>query len=110
MIVSTSIGAADPQLLAACGIYAEDEDDKKKVEMNGPTTQFGTVREWAPDNLPPLSLPFLIIDEACQSVEPATLIPIVATNSCRSLVMLGDPCQVRNTICSLFVCSCLPLT
>lgn len=93
VIVSTSIGAADPQLLAACGIYAEEEDDKVTAEQF--TSQFGIVREWAPDNLPPLSLPFVIIDEACQSVEPASLIPIVSTNSCRSLVMLGDPCQVN---------------
>jgi hypothetical protein len=57
-------------------------------------SQFGIIREFAPDNLPPLSIPFVIIDEACQSVEPASLIPIVSTNSCRSLVMLGDPCQV----------------
>ena len=96
VIVTTSIGAADPQLLAACGIYAEDEDDKTASKKDEETTsQFGVVREWAPDNLPPLSIPFVIIDEACQTVEPASLIPIVSTNSCRSLVMLGDPCQVR---------------
>lgn len=93
VFVSTSIGAADPQLLAACGIYAEEDDDKVTAEQF--TSQFGIIREWAPDNLPPLSLPFVIIDEACQSVEPASLIPIVSTNSCRSLVMLGDPCQVN---------------
>lgn len=96
VIVSTSIGAADPQLLAACGIYAEEQDSSKRKDSDGqPDSQFGVVREWAPDNLPPLSLPFVIIDEACQSVEPATLIPIVSSNSCRALVMLGDPCQVR---------------
>ena len=61
-------------------------------------TQFGIIREFAPDNLPPLSTPFVIIDEACQSVEPATLIPIVSTMSCRSLVMLGDPCQLPPTV------------
>lgn len=95
MIVSTSVGAADPQLLAACGIYAEEDDDNLKADKEtSVTSSFGTIREWAPDNLPPLSLPFVIIDEACQSVEPATLIPIVSANSCRSLVMLGDPCQV----------------
>lgn len=99
MIVSTSIGAADPQLLAACGIYAEEQDDSKKKDLRDTAeSQFGVVREWAPDNLPPLSLPFVLIDEACQSVEPASLIPIVSTNSCRSLVMLGDPCQVSCTI------------
>ena len=48
----------------------------------------------APDGLPPLKLTFVLIDEACQSVEPATLIPLLSTNSCRSLVMLGDPCQL----------------
>ena len=52
----------------------------------------------APDNLPPLSLPFVIVDEACQSVEPATLIPLTSTNSCRSLVLLGDPCQLPPTV------------
>ena len=52
----------------------------------------------APDGLPPLSLPFVIVDEACQSVEPATLIPLTASNSCRSLVLLGDPCQLPATV------------
>jgi superfamily I DNA and/or RNA helicase len=86
----------------------------------------------APDGLPPLSLPFVIVDgklltfsyssfvllllwfyslthpialhvkhlftEACQSVEPATLIPVTSTNSCRALVMLGDPCQLPPTV------------
>ena len=102
VIVATSIGAADAQLLAACGIYPDDEDDKpitRKGAVNTqPRTQFGTIREFAPDNLPPLSTPFVIIDEACQSVEPASLIPIVSTNSCRSLVMLGDPCQLPPTV------------
>jgi len=101
VIVSTSVGAADAQLLAACGIYPEeDEQDSKKKSNNlqDSTTLFGTIREFAPDNLPPLSLPFVIIDEACQSVEPASLIPIVSTNSCRSLVMLGDPCQLPPTV------------
>ncbi|KAL7534179.1 hypothetical protein ACHAXR_005701, partial [Thalassiosira sp. AJA248-18] len=96
VIVATSIGAADAQLLAACGIYPDD-DESTKAEAQ-PQTQFGTVREFAPDNLPPLSIPFVIIDEACQSVEPASLIPIVSTNSCRSLVMLGDPCQLPPTV------------
>lgn len=103
MIVSTSIGAADGQLLASCGIYPEEEETAKassrKAAVETRTrTQFGTVREFAPDNLPPLSTPFVIIDEACQSVEPASLIPLVSTNSCRSLVMLGDPCQLPPTV------------
>lgn len=98
MIVSTSIGAADPQLLAACGIYAEDDDAMLKADKETSViSSFGIIREWAPDNLPPLTLPFVIVDEACQSVEPASLIPIVSTNSCRSLVMLGDPCQVSSS-------------
>jgi superfamily I DNA and/or RNA helicase len=52
----------------------------------------------APDGLPPLSLPFVIIDEACQSIEPATLIPIVSSDCCRALVLLGDPCQLPPTV------------
>jgi len=102
VIVSTSVGAADAQLLAACGIYPEEQDEQdskdKRIDLQDSTTLFGTIREFAPDNLPPLSLPFVIIDEACQSVEPASLIPIVSTNSCRSLVMLGDPCQLPPTV------------
>lgn len=103
IIVATSIGAADAQLLAACGIYPEEEEDtkgstRKAAVDTRPKTQFGIIREFAPDNLPPLSTPFVIIDEACQSVEPATLIPIVSTMSCRSLVMLGDPCQLPPTV------------
>ncbi len=84
VIVCTSIGAADSRLLAACGIITEDDDDE---DDRSKTTV-------APDGLPPLSLPFVLIDEACQSVEPATLVPLLSTNSCRSLVMLGDPCQL----------------
>lgn len=103
VIVATSVGAADAQLLAACGIYPEEEDDatakKRRAAVDArPKTQFGTVREFAPDNLPPLTTPFVIIDEACQSVEPASLIPIVSTDSCRALVMLGDPCQLPPTV------------
>lgn len=101
VIVATSVGAADAQLLAACGIYPEEEGNDSKgndIKMQDSTSLFGTIREFAPDNLPPLSLPFVIIDEACQSVEPASLIPIVSTNSCRSLVMLGDPCQLPPTV------------
>lgn len=101
--MATSIGAADAQLLAACGIYPEEEDDMKGSTRKAPVdtrpkTQFGIIREFAPDNLPPLSTPFVLIDEACQSVEPATLIPIVSTMSCRSLVLLGDPCQLPPTV------------
>ena len=101
VIVATSIGAADSQLLAACGIYPDEDepDSRNDAEMGEQDkSQFGIVREFAPDNLPPLSIPFVIIDEACQSVEPASLIPIVSTNSCRSLVILGDPCQVRESL------------
>ena len=96
MIVATSIGAADAQLVAACGIYPDEGETTKSSTRKAavdtqPRTQFGTIGESAPDNFPPLSIPFVTIDEACQSVESASHIPIVSTNSCRSLVMLGDP-------------------
>jgi AAA domain len=90
VIVSTSTGAADPQLLAACGITMTADE---RV-----TLDTAADRTLAPDGLAPLSLPFVIVDEACQSVEPATLIPIVSSNSCRALVMLGDPCQLPPTV------------
>lgn len=111
IIVSTSTGAADPRLMAACGLYPDmdellEEDGRlgtkkstgiakgvKKAKVETPQE-----RTNAPDGLPPLSLPFVIVDEACQSVEPATLIPITASNSCRALVMLGDPCQLPATV------------
>lgn len=86
VIVCTSIGAADARLLAACGIITDDDDDDDE--------SLRTDGKIAPDGLAPLKLPFVLIDEACQSVEPATLIPLLSTNSCRSLVMLGDPCQL----------------
>ena len=50
VIVATSISAADPQLLAACGIYPEEEDDDAKSRTRRaavdtrPKTQFGTIR------------------------------------------------------------------
>lgn len=97
VIVSTSTGAADPRLMAACGIVNKDsgtdKDDKPNRYKPTSDTQ-SAMRENAPDGFPPLSLPFVLVDEACQSVEPATLVPVVSSNSCRSLVMLGDPCQV----------------
>ena len=100
VIVATSIGAADPKLLAACGIFSgicevsalASEKSRQKDSLAGGE------RTDAPDGLPPITLPFVIIDEACQSVEPASLIPVVASNSCRALVMLGDPCQLPPTI------------
>ena len=94
MIVCTSIGAADPRLLAACGIIADEDELKEQNKRLGVRTgsskrdQDADRQEFAPDGLPPLSLPYVLIDEACQSVEPATLIPIFSTNGCRSLVMM----------------------
>ena len=102
IIVSTSIGAADAQILAACGIVVPDdeEDEQKSAQSNSnSSTHFTTLkRDFAPDGGPPLYLPFTIIDEACQSVEPATLVPLVSSDSCRALVLLGDPCQLPPTV------------
>jgi superfamily I DNA and/or RNA helicase len=98
VIVSTSTGAAEPRLLAACGVNVDldivNGDTNKKVSLGKSIPE----RTNAPDGLPPLFLPFVIVDEACQSVEPATLIPLTASNSCRSLVLLGDPCQLPATV------------
>jgi len=104
VIVCTSIGAADSRLLAACGMLV-GEEEKVSEHLNGKTKTAAImpkddVAVFAPDGLPPLSLPFVIIDEACQAVEPGSLIPIFSTNSCRSLVMLGDPCQLPPTVIS----------
>ena len=101
VIVSTSTGAADPRLMAACGIVAEDqaeETSRKQFGPNGGAVRSADDRTLAPDGLAPLSLPFVIVDEACQSVEPATLVPLVSSDTCRSLVMLGDPCQLPPTV------------
>jgi AAA domain len=111
IIVSTSTGAADPHLMAACGLNADMDDlleeDGRLGSKKGDSTSKGIQtakltaqpeRTDAPDGLPPLSLPFVIVDEACQSVEPATLIPVTASNSCRALVLLGDPCQLPATV------------
>jgi len=98
VIVSTCVGAADPRLLAACGIVSEDDDDDKPSSKKQQRTEEQQQRQLAPDGKPPMSLPFVLIDEACQSVEPATLIPLVSSNSCRSLVLLGDPCQLPPTV------------
>ena len=112
VIVTTSIGAADPRLLAACGIVQEDDDDDDDASTNRRTQRASAVpeRRLAPDGLPPLSLPFVIIDEACQSIEPATLIPIVASNSCRAVVLLGDPCQLPPTVKSMEASEALSLS
>jgi len=96
VIVSTSTGASDPRILAACGVATREDSDTKGFKAN--INRLVAPRENAPDDLPPLSLPFVIVDEACQSVEPATLVPVVSSNSCRSLVMLGDPCQLPPTV------------
>lgn len=114
VIVTTSIGAADPRLLAACGIVMNEEDDDDKANVRGRPLSDGSTaipeRRLAPDGLPPLSLPFVIIDEACQSIEPATLIPIVASNSCRAVVLLGDPCQLPPTVKSMEASETLSLS
>ena len=102
VIVSTSTGAADPRLMAACGIVMEQEEEEvKKASAKLGVTGVANAapdRTLAPDGLAPLSLPFVIVDEACQSVEPATLVPLVSSDSCRSLVLLGDPCQLPPTV------------
>ena len=101
VIVSTSTGAADPRLLAACGIVTgqqEEEETRQSFRPEGRKTTSADDRTLAPDGLPPLSLPFVIVDEACQSVEPATLVPLVSSDTCRSLVLLGDPCQLPPTV------------
>eukprot|EP00814_Leptocylindrus_danicus_P000674 CAMPEP_0116048430 /NCGR_PEP_ID=MMETSP0321-20121206/29548_1 /TAXON_ID=163516 /ORGANISM="Leptocylindrus danicus var. danicus, Strain B650" /LENGTH=938 /DNA_ID=CAMNT_0003530631 /DNA_START=274 /DNA_END=3087 /DNA_ORIENTATION=- len=105
VIVSTSIGASDPQILAACGIVGPDDEEEEERAFSASNNQAKDrksssplKRDTAPDGLPPLVLPFTIIDEACQSIEPATLVPLVSTDSCRSLVLLGDPCQLPPTV------------
>lgn len=106
VIVSTSTGASDPRLLVACGIPMDsgeekvdasgrNADDSQKSKLGREQTDRLAT---APDGLPPLSCPFVIVDESCQSVEPASLIPITSTNTCRSLVLLGDPCQLPPTV------------
>ena len=89
----------DPRLLSACGIMADSNEDidASGRDLNGEGGS-STLRQraqndrssTAPDGFPPLSCPFVIIDEACQSVEAASLVPIVSTNSCRSLVMVRE--------------------
>lgn len=99
VIVSTSTGAADLKLLAACGMIPNDDDvNAGKASTTEDRGSNIATRTFAPDGGPPLSLPFVLIDEACQSVEPATLVPVMASNSCRSLVLLGDPCQLPPTV------------
>lgn len=100
VIVSTSTGAADPRLMAACGIVNTDamEQDGRLMTTSAGDGPSNGERTFAPDGMPPLSLPFVLVDEACQSVEPATLVPIVSSNSCRSVVLLGDPCQLPPTV------------
>jgi superfamily I DNA and/or RNA helicase len=112
VVVSTSTGASDPRLLAACGLSVDDDEmlrgdgrvvdpGKKRWGVKGAITSESLdkpLRVDAPDGLPPISLPYVIVDEACQSVEPATLIPLTASNSCRALVLLGDPCQLPATV------------
>lgn len=103
VIVCTSVGAADPRLLAACGIpTGEDFDERNQQDRKSSTFSVSRTDSekapLAPDGLPSLILPFTIVDEACQSIEPANLIPITSTDSCRSLVLLGDPCQLPPTV------------
>ena len=90
---------------------SEEEDDRLRqakaangqnqgVNRKGLDTKMTALlkRPQAPDGLTPLTIPFVIVDEACQSPEPATLIPLTSTDSCRALVLLGDPCQLPPTV------------
>lgn len=97
----------DPRLLSACGISTDsDEDIDASGRVQNGEGGSSVVRQktqndrlsTAPDGLPPLSCPFVIIDEACQSVEAASLVPIVSTNSCRSLVMVRGVCFVVSPV------------
>jgi hypothetical protein len=82
------MGAADARLLAACGLdgsaddlMKEDGTNQKKLGQNGVSRESmkSAGQSNAPDaGLAPLSLPFVIVNEARQSVEPATLIPLNA--------------------------------
>jgi DNA polymerase alpha-associated DNA helicase A len=74
-IVCTCIGAADKIIMAA----------------------MGRSETWKPEF--PLSFPFVVVDEACQSLEAATLVPVVNANP-KSLVLLGDPMQLPPTVLS----------
>jgi len=104
VVVSTSIGAADSHILSACGIItAEEEEEERNLSMTTKSSkEKGTnrimKRDTAPDGGPSLQFPFTIIDESCQSVEPAVLVPLISTDSCRALVLLGDPCQLPPTV------------
>jgi len=107
VIVATCIGAADSRLLAACGFTSDDDEDdshlinkRKRDTINTKTTHTKDSRGLAPDRMLPIYLPFVILDESCQSVEPASLVPIFSSNSCQSVVMLGDPCQLPPTVLS----------
>lgn len=61
VVVSTCVGAVDPRLMACLG---RDTDDRQDGSFVPPIN---------------LELDFVIVDEACQSVEPATLVPFVAS-------------------------------
>jgi superfamily I DNA and/or RNA helicase len=92
VIITTCVGAADPRVLAACGIMENGEGNDYT------NTKTSYIRNPAPDGFQAIVTPFVLIDEACQSFEPASLIPLIATSSCRSLVMFGDPCQLPPTV------------
>jgi len=57
----------------------------------------GRSETWKPEF--PLSFPFVVVDEACQSLEAATLVPVVNANP-KCLVLLGDPMQLPPTVLS----------
>jgi len=61
VVVSTCVGAFDPRLMACLGKGGDEQEDGG----------------WTPPVN--IKLDFVVVDEACQSVEPATLIPVVGT-------------------------------
>jgi hypothetical protein len=46
----------------------------------------------------PITCPFVIVDEAAQTTEPQTLLPIA--NGCQRCVLVGDPRQLQATVLS----------
>ena len=93
VVVSTSTGASDPRILAACGLPTNEEDllneDGRLKEPRMKGSGFGGATEGAlsarpmrfnaPDGRPPISFPYVVVDVMWMLIIPVIVMVMTLT-------------------------------